>query len=293
MSNVAMMRPGSALMPIYPQSFEDAVRFARMAVSSGVLKRQKTGFGQNAIEEPEDATLARGTMLVLQGMEVGLPPMQALQLMALINGRITAHSEAVPGILLAHGFKIKERWTGTPMADDWTCFIELTRPNGDKHEGGFSVADAKQAKLWDQSPTKSGYEGKTKPNDSAWFRFPKRMIKARALGFVAKDFAGDALKGIQVREEADDMVSAMRDVTPAVLAVSAPTDIPDEPVAEPEIDDPPIADEAGYLARLQSLRDQCESVQELQELAVNETPMIVRLSDAGQTKASEILREEG
>ncbi len=221
------MRSGGALGPIYPQSIDEVYRLAKMARTAGMLKAQKQGFGNAAKYESDEVVLARGTMIIMQGMELGIPPMQAVQLLAMINGRITAHSEAVPGLLLAHGLKISEAWSGTPMQDDWTCAIELTRPDGTKHVGSFSVADAKQAGLWDQSPTKTSFD-KTKPNDSAWYRYPKRMLHARALGFAAKDGGADVLKGIQVREEADDMERMMRDVTPRQIDADV-CDIPDVP----------------------------------------------------------------
>ena len=89
-----------------------------MAYKSGMLKPLKTGYGDNAETEAPESTLARGTMIIMQGMELGLPPMQSLQLLALINGRICADSEAVPGILLSKGFRIAETWSGEPMTDD-------------------------------------------------------------------------------------------------------------------------------------------------------------------------------
>jgi len=268
MSSVATLRAGGGLSPIYPQSVEDAYRLAKMAFQAGMLIPQKKGYGDNAIYEAEDAVLARGTMIIMQGMEIGVPPMQAVQLLAMINGRITAHSEAVPGLLLAHGFKLKETWSGTELQDDWTCTIELVRPNGDKYIGLFSVKDAKQAGLWDQSPTKAGYQGKVKPNDSAWFRYPKRMLKARALGFAGKDGGADVLKGIAVREEVEDeaRLENMRDVTPVAAQISPP-DIPDEipdtfvnqAADEGENVSQVLSEEDAFLAKLQSDYANCDS----------------------------------
>jgi hypothetical protein len=296
MSNVTAMRAGGGLSPIYPQSVEDAYRLSKMAFQAGMLLPTKTGYGDNAVTEQPEATLARGTMLILQGMEIGVPPMQAVQLLAMIKGRITAHSEAVPGILLAHGCKIKTSWTGTEMADDWTCHKELTRPNGDVYSGSYSVADAKRAGLWDQSPTKQGYQGKTKPNDSAWFRNPKRMLNARALGNVGKDGGSDFLKGIAVREEIEDLarIENIRDVTPRPAMLDLP-DIPDEPpqiAPEIESQDAPIADVDGFLAKLKEDRDLCESEAELAELAEGNAEIIERLPAKAKAKANAILEAE-
>lgn len=296
MSALVPLKSGGHLSAIYPQSVEEVYRLATMALKAGMLKRQRTGYGDNAVEEGDEAVLARGTMIIMQGMEIGVPPMQAVQLLAMINGRITAHSEAVPGLLFANGFKIKETWTGTEMADDWTCHIELTRPNGDKHVGTFSVKEAKQAGLWDQSPTKTAY-GKTKPNDSAWFRYPKRMLKARALGFAGKDGGSDALKGIQIREEAEDMqrVADMRDVTPAPSMLEIPdipetSEISNTPAAASEPEDM-LADPDGFLARLEEQITLCDDATELNGVAESNAEMIARLPKLQRAKAAKMLKE--
>jgi hypothetical protein len=298
MTNVATLRAGGGLSPIYPQSVEDAYRLAKMAFQAGMLLPTKTGYGDNAVTEEPEATLARGTMLILQGMEIGVPPMQAVQLLAMIKGRITAHSEAVPGILLAHGCKIKTSWTGTEMADDWTCHKELTRPNGDVYAGSYSVADAKRAGLWDQSPTKQGYQGKTKPNDSAWFRNPKRMLNARALGNVGKDGGSDFLKGIAVREEIEDQarIENMRDVTsvaPQLSPPDIPDEIPDTPIDQtPEISSEEPDNEAAILTALQTAYSNCDSEQEVADLKTSYKPQIAKLTKAGKVKANAIFEGE-
>jgi hypothetical protein len=125
----------------------------------------------------------------------------------------------------------------------------------------------------------------------AWKQTPARMLRHRALMQCARYAFGFA--GIMDRDEFDQWHNAdaprMRDVTPAVPQV---LDIPDDPPAVAEdVTDPPIADEDGYLDRLRTLHEQCNSVQELQQLALDESPMIKRLSEAGQDIAAAILSE--
>lgn len=303
---ISKMTAGGSLRAIYPQSVEDTYRLAKMAFQAGLLLPLKKGYGDNAVTEEPDATLARGTMLIMQGMEIGVPPMQSLQLLAMIKGRITAHSEAVPGILLAHGCKIETWWSGTEMTDEWTCHKKLTRPNGDVYTGSYSVKDAKQAGLWDQSPTKQGYNGKVLPNDAAWFRSPKRMLNARSLGNVSKDGASDFLKGIAVREEVEDLERRMVDVTPrATPAIDAP-EVPDLPdiapapapptAAEPDIpdidQDPPIADPEGFLAKLAEDVRLCDSVEEAAEVREANADLLGRLSPHHRERAEAILNGE-
>lgn len=253
---------GGALLPIYPQTFEEVARLANMTVIGGMVKAQRFKDGDEWRDEDEHATKARATMIIMQGMELGIPPMQAVQLIAMINGRMTVHSEGVPGLLLTRGFKIAKNWTGTEMADDWTAICTLTRPDGQTFVGKFSVAQAKRAKLWSPQDkiTKIGRGGSTytADNDSPWHKYPDRMLWARALGFAARDGAADAMRGMMVREEMEDMLRGReaRDITPPppaiehVAKVESPAvpdipDIPDVPdVPEASDDGGDITDEA-------------------------------------------------
>ncbi len=321
---IAQLRAGtSPLLPIYPSSFEDVVRFARIGIMAGMVKPQKRGWGDDAQEEDASAVEARATMIILQGMELGIPPMQALQLLAMINGRIVAHSEAVPGQLLSKGFKIAKKWRGTEYADDWGVTCILTRPTGEVFEGDFSVVKARKAGLWSPEPKikKKGRGGTTydADNDSAWHRYPDRMLWARALGFAAKDGAADVLRGLAIREEVEDMIrsDAARDITPTrqISALEIPDDIPDstssrsgtngtnaaenganvtarEPDTEPDNQDE-LADPDGFLAKLADDLALCSSVEELDEIKQHNADLIERLPKAHKAKAQKMLDEAG
>tara|TARA_R110000868_G_scaffold109725_2_gene297994 strand:+ start:2688 stop:3635 length:948 start_codon:yes stop_codon:yes gene_type:complete len=303
---LSTMRAGaSALLPIYPTTFEEVARLARMICIAGMIKPLKIGFGDNATMEDSNATEARATMIIMQGMELGLPPMQSAQLIAMINGRMTVHSEGVPGILLSKGFKIEQSWSGKELADEWKAICKLTRPDGEFVISEFSVKDAKQADLWDQSPTKTSY-GKTKPNDSAWFRYPKRMLWARALGFAAKDKAADAMRGLMVREEVEDMLRSGQvvDITPmpsiaTTASQGAAPEIPDVPdipspatqEAAPMDDDTLSEDQQAAL--IEKIRDDlslCKTHEERSEVAESYFDILDRLNDALRRKAESLLQ---
>lgn len=308
-TNVAQLRAGgSALLPIYPTSFEDVVRFARMAIMAGMVKPQKTGWGDNQETEDTAAVEARATMIIMQGMELGLPPMQSVQLLAMINGRITAHSEAVPGILLSKGFKIDQGWSGDEASDDWKAVCKLTRPDGEFCISEFSVRDAKRAGLWSpqEKVTKRGKQNSSyeTPNDSPWHKYPKRMLWARALGFAAKDKGADAMRGLMVREEVEDMIlsEAARDITPlpSLPALEIP-DVPDQeqtpsPVDQTSqmlpdgnADDAPIADADGFIAKLADDIALCDSAEELAEVSESNASMIARLPKKQKAQAKKML----
>lgn len=232
MNQLSTLRAGAtALLPIYPQTLEDVIRLARMARLSGMLKPLKTWGNGKDVFETEDETDARGTMLLMQGMEVGLPPMQAIQLIAMINGRMVVHSDGVPAILLSRGFKIEQAFEGKEFDDNFTAVCTLTRPDGAKHTSRFSVADAKKAGLWSPHPrvTRGGKnrEAYEVQNDSPWHKYPRRMLWARALGFASRDHAADAMRGLMVAEEAEDIqrASAAVDITPTASVTE--DDFPD------------------------------------------------------------------
>lgn len=228
MTNVATLRSGSKPMGIVPQSFEDVQRLATMVVASGLWKGDR--------KDTEQQKHAKATMAIMQGLECGVPPIQAVQSIAVINGKCVMYGDLLTALLWANGFDIEQTISG--VGDQRTATCTITRPNGKKITRTFSVADAKKARLWDERPTvKKQWDGKweDKQNDSPWFRFGERMLGWRALGWAQKDGASDVTKGLQVREEVEADLP-MRDITPAPIALELP-DIPDDVPEAEEPDD--------------------------------------------------------
>ena len=173
---------GGGIAAIIPQSFEDAYRVASVIAASGLAPAD--------MRTPEKVMVA-----IMTGLELGLPPMFAVQKIAVINGRPCIWGDAVPALLWSKGFQIDERIEGTGDARVALCVIR--RPNGAEVERSFSVAEAREARLW----------GKAGP----WTQYPARMLQMRARGYAARDGAADLLAGLYLAEEMDE---PMRDVTP-------------------------------------------------------------------------------
>ena len=148
----------------------------------------KSGLAPKGMERVE--TLFTAMQL---GAEVGLAPMQAIQSIAVINGRPTIWGDAQLALVKAHPDYeyIKERIHGT--GNDMYAECEIKRRSeivSVMHT--FSIDDAKRAGLW----------GKSGP----WSQYPKRMLQMRARAFAIRDSFPDVLKGLSVtREEALDM----------------------------------------------------------------------------------------
>jgi hypothetical protein len=289
--NVVTLQAGGKLAAINPQTFEDVQRLARMAVKAGLSPRDR--------KDDDETAIAKATMAIMQGLECDIPPMQAVQGIAIINGKAMMYGDLLTALLWSKGFKI-EKWI-TGEGDDRVGHARITRPDGRVVEKSFSVAQAKQARLWDtREKVKKQWNGnwEEKPNDSPWFRFPDRMLEWRPFGYCVKDGASDATHGMLVTEEAAPDFNQMVDVTPATTGTPLPSlpEIPDiDDLAEisdesQDWTDEPIADVDGFLAKLQEDRDLCDSEDDVLQLAESNEDIIARLPDVAKAKAADILR---
>lgn len=162
-----------------PTSITEAIKFSEMLSKSQMVPRQYQG-------KPEDVLVC-----VQWGYEIGLAPMQALQNIAVINGKPSVYGDAAMALVLAspvcEGIEesIEGEGTANPVA---VCVAK--RKGRNPVRSTFSVEDAKRAGLW----------GKQGP----WSAYPKRMLAMRARGFAIRDAFADVLKGLITAEEAQD-----------------------------------------------------------------------------------------
>jgi hypothetical protein len=165
-------------------------------------------------------------MLAIQcGAEVGLAPLQALQSIAVVNGRPAVYGDAAMALVKAS--HVCEYVTESVEGDGEQMVATCTA----KRRGypsatvvRFTVADAKKAGLW----------GKSGP----WTQYPKRMLQMRARGFALRDAFPDVLKGLVTAEEAQDYPAAtvsvsQHDPGPAGGAYAKFVKPQPAPVAEP------------------------------------------------------------
>ncbi len=134
-------------------------------------------------DKPGDIVVA-----LQMGQELGLKPMQALQNIAVINGRPSLWGDAMLAVCRAHAdFEyIKEEYKIDLKG--WECRVK--RKNEPEVVQTFTEEEAKQA----------GLLGKPGP----WIQYKKRMLQMRARGFALRDAFPDALRGMISAEEAGD-----------------------------------------------------------------------------------------
>ena len=216
-----------------PATMGEAMEFSKMLAESSMVPRAYQG-------KPQDIMVC-----VQWGYELGLAPMQALQNIAVINGKPSVYGDAMMALVQASPVcegideHIENEGTPNPVA---VCIAK--RKGRNPVIARFSVEDAKRAGLW----------GKQGP----WQAYPKRMLQMRARGFALRDAFPDVLKGLITAEEAadypDEAKPRERDVTPAkpanpLDAIAPPAPIEDvvevelqndsaesaEPAAEPAV----------------------------------------------------------
>lgn len=185
MNQVVSPAPSFSLQP---SNLQEAMQLAEIMAGSEMVPKDFKGKPGNVL------------VAVQMGAEVGLPPMQAIQNIAVINGRPALWGDAVKAIILNSPLceKFEEGFDEQSM----TAWVNVKRKSHAERTVTFSQADAQAAGLW----------GK----DGPWTKYPKRMLQMRARGFAARDEFADVLKGLCVAEEQMDI--AEKDVTPAASA---------------------------------------------------------------------------
>ena len=158
-----------------PQTFDQALTFSQHLAASDMVPKDFKG-------KPENCLIA-----MQWGAEIGLKPLQALQSIAIINGRPSLWGDAV--IALVRSSPLCEYVLETNDGTLATCKVK--RRGEQEQVRTFSMTDAKTAMLL----------GKQGP----WTTSPKRMLQMRARAFALRDVFPDVLRGLPVAEEVMDI----------------------------------------------------------------------------------------
>lgn len=179
-----------------PSSFTEAIKFAETLATSDIVPKDFKGNAGNIL------------VAIQWGLELGLQPMQAMQNIAVINGRPSLWGDAVIGLVRSSPLceYIYESIEGD------TAICRVKRKGEEEQQRTFSMAEAKQA----------GLAGK-----NVWAAYPKRMLQMRARAFALRDVFPDVLKGLPIAEEVQDYQE--KDITPKA---EKPLSIENQPAPE-------------------------------------------------------------
>ena len=214
---------GSVGMGIMPTTLDDGWRLAQILAKSNLVP-------DDFRNKPENVLVA-----LQLGAEVGFPPMQALQSIAVINGRPSIWGDGFLALLVSSSkyrtheeyFEVKGDRRDGLTGDDWkhddtaaVCVFWRT----DRQQPTtvrFTVGQAK----------KSGLLSKQGP----WQTYPDRMLRMRARSWAGRDAFPDVLRGLKTAEEVVD-TDVVVDVPPPVeprRASARPTPVAVDPDPTP------------------------------------------------------------
>lgn len=173
---------------IAPENFEHYYRIANMMSKSDMVPK---GYK----DKPQDVLIA-----MEMGVSLGLGPLQAIQNIAVINGKPCLYGDGM--LSVCSGRPDFENIIEEPLTNEagktigFKCTV--IRRNRAPVTQTFTEDDAKKA----------GLLGKSGP----WSNYPTRMLQMRARGFALRDSFADALGGVRIAEEVQDYEE--RDITP-------------------------------------------------------------------------------
>jgi RecT family len=204
-----------------PATITEAMEFSKMLSESAMVPRAYQG-------KPQDIMVC-----VQWGYEIGLAPMQALQNIAVINGKPSVYGDAAMALVQASPVceDIEEYFEGEGTPNPIAVCV-AKRKGRKPVVAKFSVEDAKRAGLW----------GKQGP----WTAYPKRMMQMRARGFALRDAFPDVLKGLITAEEAQDYPDEAKPKQPRDITPRNPLDMVAPPVAIPQQTSDPVVIEQAF-----------------------------------------------
>ncbi len=186
-----------------PQTFDQALTFSQYLADSDLVPKDFKGRPGNCL------------IAMQWGAELGLKPLQALQNLAIINGRPALWGDAV--LALVRSSPVCEFVIETDDGSTATCRVK--RRGEPEHARTFGMDDAKTA----------GLLGKSGP----WTQYPKRMRQMRARAFALRDVFADVLRGMAVAEElmdapppAEKHMGPAEVVPPSATPAPAPAALP-------------------------------------------------------------------
>jgi hypothetical protein len=182
------MSSNTSLARVGFDNLGEAMKFAEMIAKSTMVPK-------DYIKQPENVLIA-----VMMGAELGLKPFQAIQNIAVINGRPSVWGDAALGLIQAHPeFEYIEEQDLETITKNSKAVCAVKRKDQPLITNTFSMEDAKKA----------GLANKQGP----WTTYPARMLKMRARAFCLRDAFADVLKGVNIAEEAQD-IPQEKDITP-------------------------------------------------------------------------------
>lgn len=146
---------------------------------------------QNYQGKPMDCAIA-----VDMANRMGVSPMMVMQNLYVVKGKPTWSGQAYMSMIKGSSefTNVRPVYTGERNTDTWGCFIQAEYKNTGEVVKGTEVT-IKMAKT-------EGWYGKA---GSKWQTIPEQMLAYRAAAFFARVYIPNALMGVYVEGEAEDI----------------------------------------------------------------------------------------
>lgn len=128
---------------------------------------------------------------IVAGAEMGMKPLQALNGIAMINGRPTLHSDSIPCVVMASGLVTGMHYKFTGEGDNLACTFYVRRKGIEEYqEWTYSMQDAIEAGV---------------ASRDTWKAHKKKMLFNRARSWCLRNTFPDVLGNIYTKDEVEDM----------------------------------------------------------------------------------------
>jgi hypothetical protein len=252
--------------PLPAQGLDSAVRFAQLLSDADLLPRQFIGKPANVLYAIE------------YGRTLGIAPVAAITGIHVIEGKPSASSGLIGGLVRQAGHKLRVKSDGSTSA---TAQIVRADDPDFTYEATWTLERAEQAglcKIEKGKPVARDRNGKP----TAWEKYPAAMLKARAITEVARDACEDVLFGLHYTPE---------ELGAVVDQDGEPVDAPVQPlrVVEHQVQQPQTAAQGrDYLHEAREAGD-ADAVRSIYREAANDgaTPeYLAQIAAVGKEKAA-------
>ena len=125
------------------------------------------------------ASKEQALVKIMAGQELGIPPVQAVNKLYIVNGKIGMGVEAMATLLAERGYTWDMTWDD--MDKPTVCEVIFNHNGRKPFKSRFTMSDAKRAGLL--------------KGNGAWEKYPKDLLYARAFSSGARKYAPEALSG--------------------------------------------------------------------------------------------------
>lgn len=161
---------GDRTADVIAVNWDQEMRGAKALLESGLCPA--------GIKSPQAALF-----IILTGRDLGLSPVQSLRSIHVIQGKIEVAADQQLALFKRAGGRAEFK-----VLTDTEATLALKHANGDKHTETFTIEDAKRAGLVDGN----------------WKKYPKAMLRSRAITAGLKSIGFDATAGLYAPGEVTD-----------------------------------------------------------------------------------------